>query len=151
MPEVTVPIAPIEPPDPGLPTLFEVLAETGNFTSFLKVLAATGYETDAASLNQYTVFAPNDQALIDAGIDVDALIAANDSARLLELLSDYVVEGRFQLADLDPAVGIDMISGNNVAVAVDGATVTVGGAPVIGVPLVAINGIVHELSSILNG
>ena len=151
VPEVTVPIAPIEPPDPGLPTLFEVLAETGNFTSFLKVLAATGYETDAASLNQYTVFAPNDQALIDAGIDVDALIAANDSARLLELLSDYVVEGRFQLADLDPAVGIDMISGNNVAVAVDGATVTVGGAPVIGVPLVAINGIVHELSSIFNG
>ena len=115
------------------------------------MLAATGYETDAASLNQYTVFAPNDQALSDAGIDVDALIAANDSARLLELLSDYVVDGRFQLADLDPAVGIDMISGNNVAVAVDGATVTVGGAPVNGAPLVAINGIVRELSSIFNG
>lgn len=113
------------------------------------MLAATGYQSDNETLNQYTVFAPNDDAFVEAGVDVDQLIAENDSARLAELLSDYVAEGRREMSELTDPVA--MISGNAFALTIDGAAVSVGGAPVVSPPLEAINGIVHQLASLYTG
>lgn len=137
---------PVEPPAPSLPTLIEVLERAGNFTQFLQVVAATGYESDLETLTQYTVFAPNDAAFAAAEITADELIASfnGDTAGLLALLGDYVTAGRKELGFLpNPIV---MLTGKEVELASDGTTATVGGAPVVG-RLEAFNGIVHELGA----
>ena len=139
MPETTLPI---EPPSPEMPNLREVLAETGRVTRSLQIVAATGYGNDLETLNRYKVFAPNDAAL--AGIDVEQLIETNEQEQLLALLAGDVTEGRKELGFLtNPVV---MLSGNGFAF--DGTVPSIGGAPIVSPSLPAINGIVHELSSL---
>jgi branched-chain amino acid transport system substrate-binding protein len=137
VPETTV------PPPPPLPSLGEALAADPRFSNYVRLLEAAAIPE---LLVQYTVFAPTNDALAAAGIDVDALIATETPEELYLLVADTAAEGRLELADLPPA--LLMASGNTFEVVVTGDTVTIGGARIEPPAIEASNGIIHVISSL---
>lgn len=141
----TVPPTTIPPPDPGLPTLREALDEDGRFTGYLQLLEAA----DLAGLDQiaaYTLFAPTDDALAAAGVDVAVLIENNDPTELFELVANAAMLGRFQLADL--ADEVEMLSGALFPF-VTGPPATINGSEIEQPSIEAFNGVIHPLVTLV--
>jgi uncharacterized surface protein with fasciclin (FAS1) repeats len=95
----------------------------------------------------YTVFAPNDDVLDNLAL----LTLLRNRGTASVVLLNHVVEGNLTAEDL---VGMDgetltTLAGNELAVAVDGDTVTVGGVSVVEADLVGSNGVVHIIDGIL--
>jgi branched-chain amino acid transport system substrate-binding protein len=145
-PPTTAPETTLPPVDPTLPTLSEALRSAPEYSDYVRLLAAAAYPDDFDRLQAYTLFAPTNDALAEAGYDIDAIIADVDPTLLFQLLADTVALGRLELADLpDP---IEMLSGNEFPVTSDGTTVTVNGQDIVGEPIRASNGIIHGLGSL---
>jgi uncharacterized surface protein with fasciclin (FAS1) repeats len=151
-PPTTAPPVTVPPVDPTDPTLQEALVADGRFTGYLRLLQAAGYPEDFNGLLAYTLFAPTDDALAAAGVDVDALIADDTPEELFALLSSTAAEGRLTDAYLrDPANSpLEMVSGQNFDLVVEGdGSLTINGS-VIGPPeIVASNGIIHAITSLV--
>jgi branched-chain amino acid transport system substrate-binding protein len=150
-PPTTVPPTTVPPPDPGLPTLGEALAANPELSDYVRLLQAAAFPDDFDRLAQHTVFAPTNDALAAAGIDVDQLIADDTPEELFELLTGTVAEGRFSEQDLaNPATSpLLLVSGRQVDIVVgaDGS-ITIAGATIQAPQIEAFNGIIHVLSSL---
>jgi ABC-type branched-subunit amino acid transport system substrate-binding protein/peptidoglycan hydrolase-like protein with peptidoglycan-binding domain len=145
-PPTTAPETTLPPVDPTLPTLSEALQNAPEFSDYVRLLQAAAFPDDFDQLQAYTLFAPTNDALAEAGYDIDAIIADVDPTLLFELLADTVALGRLELGDLpDP---IEMLSGNEFPVTNDGTTVTINGQAIVGEPIRAANGIIHGLGSL---
>jgi branched-chain amino acid transport system substrate-binding protein len=147
----TVPPTTVPPPDPELPTIGEALAADPRLSEYLRLLEAAAFPDDFDRLAQYTLFAPTNDALEAAGIDVDALIEAETSEDLFELLTASVAEGRLTAGDLrDPTTSpLLMISGDLVDLVVDAdGSITIDGAVVEPPEITAFNGIIHVVTSL---
>jgi branched-chain amino acid transport system substrate-binding protein len=150
----TVPPTTVPTPDPTLPKLQEALAADPRLSDYLRLLRAAAFPADFDLLAQYTLFAPTNDALAAAGVDVDEVIAADTPEELFEILLGTVADGRLTDADLrNPATSpLLMIGGELVDLAVDGAGVlTVNGSVVSPPEIVAFNGIIHVITSLNRG
>jgi branched-chain amino acid transport system substrate-binding protein len=146
-PPETVPPTTNPPVDPTLPTLGEILS-SDEYSGYLRLLLAAGFQEDFEQLASFTVFAPTDDALAAAGYDVDELIRETDQTALYELLLGTIAEGRIDLAQLVDGSELRMLSGDQLPVTNDGTTVMIGGATITGAPALASNGIVHQLGAL---
>ena len=101
----------------------------------------------------FTVFAPTNAAfeayLGDMGMSVDDVLA--DTEALTTLLQAHVVAGTDDSAMVMDMAGqsFTTLAGNELAVTVDGDTVSVGGATVTEYDLIADNGVVHVIDMVL--
>jgi branched-chain amino acid transport system substrate-binding protein len=148
-PETTVPSTTVPPPDP-LPTLGEALSSP-EYSDYLSLLIAAGFEEDFEQLLKYTVFAPTNDAFTAAGYDVASIlddVAANPDqvAELNLILLNTIAAGSLAVEDLSNPQ--PMLSGEELPVVNDGVSVTIGGATISGAPVLASNGIVHQLSQL---
>jgi uncharacterized surface protein with fasciclin (FAS1) repeats len=126
--------------------LSEALQNAPEYSDYVRLLQAAAFPDDFDQLQAYTLFAPTNDALAEAGYDIDEIIADVDPTLLFELLADTVALGRLELGDLpDP---IEMLSGNEFPVTDDGTTVTINGQAIVGEPIRAVNGIIHGLGSL---
>jgi peptidoglycan hydrolase-like protein with peptidoglycan-binding domain len=150
-PPTTVPPTTVPPPDPTLPTLGEALAADPRLSDYVRLLEAAAFPADFDFLAQYTLFAPTNDALAAAGIDVDELIADDTPEELFSLLTGTVADGRLTDADLrDPATSpLVMIGGQSFDLAVDGSgAVTIDGSVIETPAIEAFNGIIHVVTSL---
>ena len=145
-PTTTAPTTTVPPVDPTLPTLTEALRNAPQYSDYVRLLEAASYPDDFDRLQAYTLFAPTNEALADAGYDIDEVIADVDPTLLFEVLSDTVAIGRLELADLPDE--LQMLSGNAFPISDDGTTVTFDGLPIVGEPIRAVNGIIHGLGAL---
>jgi branched-chain amino acid transport system substrate-binding protein len=146
-PPETVPPTTNPPVDPTLPTLGEILS-SDEYSGYLRLLLAAGFQEDFDQLASFTVFAPTDEALVDAGYDVDELIRDTDPTALYDLLLGTIAEGRIDIAQLVDGTELRMLSGDSLPITNDGTTVMIGGATITGAPALASNGIVHPIGSL---
>jgi uncharacterized surface protein with fasciclin (FAS1) repeats len=132
-------------------------AETPEFTVLLAAVSAADpmflEELSRADAN-YTVFAPTDAAFGAAlealGVTAEELLGRPDI--LGTVLSYHIVPGRFDAASvvaLDGALLGTTLPETALPVALDGENVTVGGATVVAADVLAANGIVHVIDSVL--
>jgi branched-chain amino acid transport system substrate-binding protein len=138
-------------PDPTDPTLQEALAADPRFSDYLLLLEAAAFPDDFDVAKPYTLFAPTNDALAAAGVDVDELIAADTPEELFELLIGTAAEGRWTDAKLrDPANSpLEMLSGQFVDLAVDAnGVLTIDGSTIASPEIVAFNGVIHPLTSL---
>jgi uncharacterized surface protein with fasciclin (FAS1) repeats len=160
-------------PAPGPKTIAEiVVASTGaDEPEFTLLLAAIGYiaETNPGSAliaglfdnDQYTVFAPTDQAFLDlvalTGVsaetpfaDIDALLGPGT---VEAVVSYHVVEGRRAANSVVPRVGtrtITTLLGVNFQVSPAGVITAVGNTANIVAPNIsASNGIIHVINAVI--
>ena len=61
----------------------------------------------------FTLFAPTDQAFIDAGIDLAALDTPEGKAALTDILLYHVHSGSFTAADITEGMTLQMVNGDN--------------------------------------
>jgi uncharacterized surface protein with fasciclin (FAS1) repeats len=121
-------------------------------------VAAGNFKTLAAALNQaglvqtlkgdgpFTVFAPTDAAFAKVPkADLDALLA--DKAKLVQVLTYHVVPGKVMAKDVK-AGKVKTLQGGELSVDTGGG-VTVDNAKVVKTDIVADNGVIHVIDSVV--
>ena len=128
-----------------------------SFTILNAALEATGLDVALDSEGPFTLFAPNDAAFLAAftQADLDELLAddadkAEDLEALAGILSYHVSIDAIESTDLVEGVNAaDALDGGVLFVTVAEGAVTVQGANVIEADLLAGNGVIHVVDSVL--
>jgi uncharacterized surface protein with fasciclin (FAS1) repeats len=118
----------------------------GNFKTLATALQAAGLVGTLKGPGPFTVFAPTDEAFAKVPkAQLDALLA--DKAKLTAVLTYHVVAGKVMAADVKPGQ-VKTVQGSALTLATAGG-VTVDGAKVIQADIVADNGVIHVIDSVL--
>jgi len=96
----------------------------------------------------FTVFAPTDQAFIDAGIDLASLDTPEGKTTLSDILLYHVVAGEVPAANVSECMSADAVNGQPLAFTVDGG-VMVNDANVTIPDVMTSNGIIHVIDKVL--
>ena len=119
----------------------------GNFTIFAAGIKAAGLTDALAVKGPFTVFAPTDEAFrkLPSGA-YDALL--KDSAKLKAVLNYHVVKGHFMVKEVKSGEVMTM-QGSTLTAAVSSSDVRVNGARITQADLVAANGSVHAIDTVI--
>jgi uncharacterized surface protein with fasciclin (FAS1) repeats len=133
-------------------TIVDVATEAGSFSTLLAAAETAGLVDTLSGDEPLTVFAPTDDAfaaaLDELGLTAEELLASDD---LAGILTYHVVPGSVLAADV---VGLDgqsvaTVNGAEVVISVDGETVMVDDATVTTADVMASNGVIHVIDSVL--
>ena len=127
--------------------LIDTAVAAGNLTAFVAALKSTGLIQALAAKGPFTVFAPSDEAFkkLPSGSH-DALL--RDSGKFKAVLNYHVVAGHLYAGDLKSGE-VMTLQGNTFMAAVSPSEIRVNGAAVSDADLVATNGIIHIIDSVI--
>ncbi|MFM1907003.1 MAG: hypothetical protein RLZZ591_680 [Pseudomonadota bacterium] len=138
----------------ALGTVFSVHAKdivdtavgAGSFNTLATALTAAGLVDTLKGKGPFTVFAPTDAAFAKIPkADLDALL--KDKAKLTAVLTYHVVAGKVMAADVK-AGKVKTVQGSELTVSTTGG-VMVDGAKVSATDIVADNGVIHVIDSVI--
>ena len=132
------------------PDIVDIAASNGSFNTLVAAVTAAGLVDTLKGDGPFTVFAPTDEAFaaLPAGT-VDSLLLPENKDQLTAILTYHVVPG---------AVTSDQLAGQRLSVAtvngaevhIDGTNgVTVEDATVTAADIIASNGVIHVIDSVL--
>jgi uncharacterized surface protein with fasciclin (FAS1) repeats len=138
---------------PPAGNIVEVAAANPNFTYLVAAVQQAGLVDALAGSGPLTVFAPTNQAFIDAGFPTIASIKAAPASALIPILTYHVVAGRTFSSDLMNGQMLTMLSGGMTTISltngaqIDGAN----SAPsnIIQTDVMATNGVIHAIDRVL--
>ena len=149
-PEPTpMPTEVVEPePEPELQTIVDIAVADGRFTTLVAALQAADLVDALSGEGPFTVFAPTDEAFaaLPEGT-VEALLA--DIPALTDILLYHVVSGTVLAEDVVMLEAAETLLGENVSIRVEGGMVYINDAQVIITDIIASNGVIHVLDSVL--
>jgi len=126
--------------------IVETAVGAGNFKTLATALTAAGLIDTLKGNGPFTVFAPTDAAFAKIPkADLDALL--KDKAKLTAVLTYHVVAGKVMAADVK-AGKVKTVQGSEITVVTTGG-VTVDGAKVSATDIVASNGGIHVIDSVI--
>ena len=96
----------------------------------------------------FTVFAPTDQAFIDAGIVLADLDTPEGKAALSDILLYHVLSGEVPAANVTDCMSAPTVNGNPLSFTV-GDSVMVNGATVVDADIATSNGVIHVIDKVL--
>ena len=118
----------------------------GSFNTLATALTAAGLVDTLKGKGPFTVFAPTDAAFAKIPkADLDALL--KDKAKLTAVLTYHVVAGKVMAADVK-AGKVKTVQGSELTVSTMGG-VMVDGAKVTATDIVADNGVIHVIDSVI--
>ena len=118
----------------------------GNFKTLAAALTAAGLVDTLKGAGPFTVFAPTDEAFAKIPkAQLDALLA--DKAKLTSVLTYHVVPGKVMAKDVK-AGKVKTVQGSELTVGTTGG-VMVDGAKVTATDIVADNGVMHVIDSVM--
>ena len=118
----------------------------GSFKTLATALTAAGLIDTLKGPGPFTVFAPTDEAFAKIPkAQLDALLA--DKAKLTAVLTYHVVAGKVMAKDVK-AGKVKTVQGSELTVATTGG-VMVDGAKVTATDIVADNGVIHVVDSVM--
>jgi len=118
----------------------------GQFKTLATALQAAGLVDTLKGKGPFTVFAPTDEAFAKIPkADLDALL--KDKAKLTAVLTYHVVPGTVMAKDVK-AGKVKTVQGSELTVGTAGG-VTVDGAKVVKADIVADNGVIHVIDSVV--
>jgi uncharacterized surface protein with fasciclin (FAS1) repeats len=126
--------------------IVDTAVAAGNFTTLATALQAAGLVDTLKGKGPFTVFAPTDAAFAKIPkADLDALL--KDKAKLTAVLTYHVVPGKVMAKDVKAGM-VKTVQGGSLTVATVGG-VTVDGAKVSATDIVADNGVIHVIDSVV--
>jgi uncharacterized surface protein with fasciclin (FAS1) repeats len=126
--------------------IVDTAVAAGNFTTLATALQAAGLVETLKGKGPFTVFAPTDEAFAKVPKDqLDALL--KDKAMLTKVLTYHVVSGKVMAKDVK-AGKVKTVQGGELTVATAGG-VMVDGAKVTATDIVADNGVIHVIDSVV--
>lgn len=130
-------------------TIVDVATANGSFNTLVAAIEAAGLTETLSDEGPYTVFAPTDEAFaaLPEGV-LDSLLLPENQEVLAQILTYHVVPGEVLAADVTtgPAATVE---GSELDLVADGGTVTVNGATVSTADVVASNGVIHVIDTVL--
>jgi uncharacterized surface protein with fasciclin (FAS1) repeats len=144
--------APVETPAEEeaveLGTIVDVAVAAGDFTTLVAAVQAAGLVDTLSSEGPFTVFAPTDAAFaaLPAGV-LDKLLLPENLDVLVSILTYHVVSGTVLAADV-AAGQVTTVQGEAITVETMGG-VTVNGANVVAVDVLASNGVIHVIDAVI--
>lgn len=126
--------------------IVDTAVAAGNFKTLATALTAAGLVDTLKGHGPFTVFAPTDEAFAKVPkADLDALL--KDKAKLTAVLTYHVVPGKVMAADVK-AGKVKTVQGSELTLSTMGG-VKVDNANVIATDIVADNGVIHVIDSVL--
>jgi uncharacterized surface protein with fasciclin (FAS1) repeats len=145
--------APGGQPAPGgepapLPSIAEIAVGDDRFETLVTAATAAGLVEALSGEDKYTVFAPTDEAFaaLPAGV-LDTLLG--DVEALQGVLLYHAVPGELRAADVVAADTLTAANGGTLDVTVNGEMVMINQANITQVDILARNGVVHVIDSVL--
>jgi uncharacterized surface protein with fasciclin (FAS1) repeats len=126
--------------------IVDTAVAAGNFKTLATALQAAGLVETLKGKGPFTVFAPTDEAFAKVPKDqLDALL--KDKAALTKVLTYHVVPGKVMAKDVK-AGKVKTVQGGELTLATAGG-VMVDGAKVTATDIVADNGVIHVIDSVV--
>jgi uncharacterized surface protein with fasciclin (FAS1) repeats len=146
--------APVEAPaedeatEDELGTIVDIAVSTEGFATLVAAVQAAGLVETLQGDGPFTVFAPTDAAFaaLPEGL-LEKLLLPENLDVLVSILTYHVVSGTVLAADVT-AGEVTTVQGEAITVATDGG-VTVNGANVIAVDVLASNGVIHVIDAVI--
>ena len=122
----------------------------GSFKTLAKALDAAGLVTTLKGGGPFTVFAPTDEAfakLPDGTLDT--LLKPENKEKLRRILTYHVVAGKVMASDVVKLQSARAVSGDTITVTVEDGVVHVDNATVTSADVLASNGVIHVIDSVI--
>ena len=122
----------------------------GSFQTLAKALTAADLIATLKGPGPFTVFAPTDEAFakLPAGT-VESLLKPENKAQLQRILTYHVVAGSVKAADVVKLRSAKAVSGDTITIASKAGVVTVDAARVTKTDIVASNGVIHVIDTVI--
>ncbi len=132
--------------------IVDTAVAAGSFKTLAAALGAAGLVDTLKSAGPFTVFAPTDAAFakLPAGT-VETLLKPENKAQLISILTYHVVAGKVPASTVVTLNGktAKTVNGADVKIRVDGSTVFVNDSKVLTTDIMASNGIIHVIDTVL--
>lgn len=144
------PVATTQAPAAEVGDIVAVATAAGSFAALADLLDIAGLVETLQGEGPFTVFAPTDEAFaaLPEGL-VDALLLPENVEILQDILLFHVIVGSEVTSDMVAAGDVEMANGDMATIAVDGANITIAGAPIAAVDVAASNGVIHVVSAVM--
>jgi len=127
--------------------IVDTAVSAGQFNTLATALKAAGLVDTLKGSGPFTVFAPTDEAFAKIPqADLDALL--KDKAKLTSVLTYHVVPGKVMAKDVRPGA-VKTVQGSSITVKTADAKVLVDSATVTKTDIVADNGVIHVIDSVI--
>ena len=126
-----------------------VAAGAENFKTLVAAVKAAGLVETLQGKGPFTVFAPTDEAFakLPAGT-VESLLKAENRDKLVAILTYHVVPGKVLAADVK-TMEAKTVQGQSVKLVVSDSGVTVDNAKVVKTDIMAENGVIHVIDTVI--
>ncbi|MDB6135117.1 MAG: Immunogenic protein precursor [Verrucomicrobiales bacterium] len=126
-----------------------VAVDAGQFKTLVAAVKAAGLAETLSGKGPFTVFAPTDEAFakLPKGT-VENLLKPENKEKLVALLTYHVVPAKVMAADVTTGK-VKTVNGKEVSVKVTDGKVTVDKAKVVKTDIVAENGVIHVIDSVI--
>ena len=127
--------------------IVDTAVAAGDFKTLAAALEKADLVKTLKGKGPFTVFAPTDAAFAKVPkADLESLLA--DKAKLAAVLTYHVVPGKVMAKDVK-AGKVKTVQGSELTVATDGGGVMVDNAKVVKTDIVADNGVIHVIDSVV--
>ena len=145
--------APTEVPPTPMPepmTIVDIAAGDENFKTLVAALGAAGLVETLAGEGPFTVFAPTDEAFskLPEGT-VEELLKPENKDKLVQVLTYHVVAGKVMAEDAAKLTSADTVAELPISIKADMGKVMINDATVTAADIVASNGVIHVIDSVL--
>jgi len=122
----------------------------GSFKTLAKALDAAGLVTTLKGAGPFTVFAPTDEAFAKLPDGTLAtLLKPENKEKLRRILTYHVVAGTVMASDVVKVHSAKAVSGDTITVKVEDGVVHVDNATVTSTDVIASNGVIHVIDSVI--
>ena len=130
--------------------IVDTAVAAGQFKTLAAALGAAGLVDTVKGAGPFTVFAPTDAAFakLPAGT-VENLLKPENKAQLTAILTYHVVSGKVMAADVVKLKEAKTVNGKMLQVKVNGSDVMINDAKVTSADIVASNGVIHVIDSVV--
>jgi len=127
--------------------IVDTAVSAGQFNTLVKAVQAAGLVDTLKGKGPFTVFAPTDEAFakLPAGT-VEALL--QDKQKLAQILTYHVVPGKVTASQVKPGA-VKTVQGQSLSVRTEGGGVMVDNARVIQADVMASNGVIHVIDTVV--
>ena len=136
----------VEEPASDIPA---IASGTGIHTVLVDAVVQAGLLETLQGDGPYTIFAPTDQAFVDAGISLDDFAGEEGAAALANVLAYHVTMGAVTSDALSDGMMVSMLNQEQVRIGVTTDGVTVNDASVTTPDVIASHGVIHIIDKVL--
>jgi uncharacterized surface protein with fasciclin (FAS1) repeats len=125
-------------------------AVAGKFNTLVAAVKAAGLVDTLKGPGPFTVFAPTDAAFakLPPGT-LESLLKPENKAKLVSILTYHVVAGKVMAQDVVKLTTAKTVQGQSIAIKTMNGAVTVDNAKVTKTDIVASNGVIHVIDTVI--